>query len=93
MYERNADTFIARLQDDFKTIRATLGADLQDPTTTYGPLVDRTQCEKVFGYISEGKKDTEILRGGKFYDLPCRIVQGTLVRFARAAALGKASLQ
>ena len=65
VHERIADTFIARLQDAFEAIGATLGADPQDPTTTYGPLVDKTQYEKVLDYISEGKKSAEILTGGK----------------------------
>lgn len=65
VHERIADTFIARLQDAFEAIGATLGADPQDPTTTYGPLVDKTQYDKVLEYITEGKKSAEILTGGE----------------------------
>ena len=63
VHERIADTFIARLQDAFEAIGATLGADPQGPTTTYGPLVDKRQYDKVLEYISEGKNSAEILTG------------------------------
>ena len=65
VHERIADTVIGRLQDAFKAIEATMGADPQDPTTTYGPLVDKAQYEKVLEYISEGAKSAEVLVGGK----------------------------
>ena len=63
--ETIVDTVIGRLQDAFKAIEATLGADPQDPTTTYGPLVDKAQYDKVLEYISEGAKSAEVLVGDK----------------------------
>lgn len=65
VHERIANTVIGRLQNAFEAIEATLGADPQDPTTTYGPLVDKAQYEKVLEYISEGAKSAEVLVGGK----------------------------
>lgn len=63
VHEAIADTFITRLQDTFKAIAAGLGADPQEPTTTYGPLVDKMQYEKVLEYISEGKKSADLITG------------------------------
>jgi aldehyde dehydrogenase (NAD+) len=63
VHENIADAFIARLRDAFEAIAASLGADPQEPTTTYGPLVDKMQYEKVLEYISEGKKSTEMVIG------------------------------
>ena len=63
MHESIADTLITRLQEAFKAIAAGLGADPQEPTTTYGPVVDKGQYEKVLAYISEGKKSAEIISG------------------------------
>jgi aldehyde dehydrogenase (NAD+) len=63
VHEKIADIFITRLQDAFKAIAAALGADPQEPTTTYGPLVDRTQYEKVLEYIRDGKNSADMVVG------------------------------
>lgn len=65
LHETIADSVIARLRDAFEAIAATLGADPQDLTTTYGPLVDKTQFERVLEYIREGKKSAQIVTGGE----------------------------
>ena len=59
--ESIADVFITRLREAFKAIAAALGADPQEPTTTYGPVVDKMQYEKILDYISEGKKSAEMI--------------------------------
>ena len=65
VHERVADTVVGRLQDAFEAIKASLGAGPQDPTTSYGLLVDKAQYEKVLEYIREGKKSAEVLVGAK----------------------------
>lgn len=65
VHEKIADNFISRLQDAFQAIAAALGADPQEPTTTYGPLVDKMQYEKVLEYISEGKKTADMMIGDR----------------------------
>ena len=56
VHERVADTVVGRLQDAFEAIKASLGAGPQDPTTSYGLLVDKAQYEKVLEYIRKGKR-------------------------------------
>ncbi|PGG95905.1 hypothetical protein AJ79_09815 [Helicocarpus griseus UAMH5409] len=63
LHKNIADVFISRLEVAFQAIAAALGADPQEPTTTYGPLVDKLQYEKVLGYISEGRKRADMVIG------------------------------
>ncbi|KAF2500042.1 aldehyde dehydrogenase [Lophium mytilinum] len=62
-----ADKFLAALKGSFEAITKTLGSDPQEMTTTYGPLVDKIQYDKVRGFIEEGKKSTEVILGGEEY--------------------------
>jgi len=62
-----ADKFLAALKGSFEKIGKTLGSDPQDMSTTYGPLVDKIQYDKVRSFIEEGKKSTEVLTGGDEY--------------------------
>lgn len=55
VHERIVDTVIGRLQDASEAIEATLGTDPQDPTTTFGPLVDK-RSRKKFSSISAKEK-------------------------------------
>lgn len=59
--EAIADDFINRMKQSFEHISASLGADPQDPSTTYGPLVDKVQYEKVLGYIQAGEREAEMV--------------------------------
>ncbi|EOD46360.1 putative aldehyde dehydrogenase protein [Neofusicoccum parvum UCRNP2] len=52
VHEAIADVFVARLRAAFDAIAASLGADPQSPSTTYGPLIDAAQYEAVLGHIS-----------------------------------------
>lgn len=62
-----ADEFLAKLKANFEGIGKTLGSDPQDMSTTYGPLIDKIQYDKVRGFIEEGKKSTEVMTGGDEY--------------------------
>jgi aldehyde dehydrogenase (NAD+) len=37
-----------------------------DPETKMGPLISKTQFDKVVGFIESGKKDAELLYGGRY---------------------------
>ena len=55
------DLFIERLREAFDGIASTLGADPQTVTTTFGPVVDSVQHEKVSAYIEAGKKSPQLI--------------------------------
>lgn len=61
VHESVANEFIDGLNKKFEQIAASLGADPQDPTTTYGPLVDKEQYGKVMGFIEEAKASGRVL--------------------------------
>lgn len=65
VHESIADAFIEGLTQKFNEIADTLGADPQEPTTTYGPLVDKEQYDKVLNFIEEGKQQVPTLFGGE----------------------------
>lgn len=62
-----AESFLAKLKAGFEAMAQSLGADPQDASTRYGPLVDQEQYDKVWQYIQEGKKTTKLLTGGDEY--------------------------
>lgn len=56
------------LKAKFEGITSALGADPQDPSTTYGPLVDKGQYDKVRSMIQAGSEKAELISGGKDAD-------------------------
>lgn len=40
----------------FEEISNTLGADLQEQTTIFGPVIDEVQYLKIQAYVEEGKR-------------------------------------
>jgi aldehyde dehydrogenase (NAD+) len=62
-----AEKFIEGLKERFKAIAAGLGADPLDKQTSYGPLVDHLQYERVSKYIQDAKQVTPPLVGGDEY--------------------------
>ncbi len=67
--ENIADKFIEQLQQRFESITNGIGADPQDPSTTYGPLVDKVQFDSVQKFIQNGKESSgaSLLMGGEKY--------------------------
>jgi acyl-CoA reductase-like NAD-dependent aldehyde dehydrogenase len=62
------DQFVAQLADMAKSVR--LGHGL-DPETKMGPLVSRSQQQRVLGYIQQGKDEkAEVVAGGASPDGP-----------------------
>ncbi|GAB7356264.1 hypothetical protein MBLNU459_g7074t2 [Dothideomycetes sp. NU459] len=62
-----AEKFLTLLKEQFESIAGSLGADPQDLTTQYGPLVDQAQYEKVLAFIEEGKACSKTIVGGEKY--------------------------
>lgn len=63
-----ADKFLGLLKETFEGMAQTLGADPQDLSTQYGPLVDNIQFEKVLKFIEEGKACSKTVVGGTKYE-------------------------
>ena len=58
---------------------AVLGDGL-DPDTQFGPLQNKTQFEKVQGYIADGRERGKIIAGGTRADGPGYFIRPTIVR-------------
>ncbi len=56
------DEVVKRMEATAKTI--VLG-DPNEPGTTMGPLISKQQCDKVVAFIEDGKKECELLFGGR----------------------------
>jgi aldehyde dehydrogenase (NAD+) len=54
---------IERIKDIISKIK--LGGPF-DPETTMGPLISKAQMDKVVGFIESGKKDAQLLHGGRY---------------------------
>ncbi|KAK1762783.1 aldehyde dehydrogenase [Phialemonium atrogriseum] len=67
LQEDIAEAFLARMKEQFTAIASAMGADPQEKTTTYGPLVDRAQYDKVWNSIQSGKRAATLLTGGDEY--------------------------
>ena len=60
-----AEKFSGALKQAFEQASGSLGSDPLEPTTAYGPLVDKTQFDRVMSYISIGKDTAQLLTGGE----------------------------
>lgn len=66
VHESIAPAFIDAVKARFKAVGETAGADPLKPTTTFGPLADKQQFDRVMSFIDEAKKDgEEPIIGGK----------------------------
>ena len=59
-----ADRLIEGIKEKFEKIASNIGGDPQDPTTSFGPVVDKDQYQKVHHFIEQGKSDATLLTGG-----------------------------
>lgn len=66
--ETIAEKFIGLMKEKFEGIAKTLGADPQELSTQYGPLVDKIQFEKVSKLIEDGKACSKTTFGGEKHD-------------------------
>ncbi|KAL2821401.1 aldehyde dehydrogenase domain-containing protein [Aspergillus cavernicola] len=60
-----SDKFIAAVKKGFQDAEATLGSNPLEPTTIYGPIVDKAQFDKIMSYIEIGKKTATLITGGE----------------------------
>lgn len=67
LHETIAEDFLERLKQRFADIGSSLGADPQVDSTTYGPVIDQVQYEKVRKYIAGGKDNAQLLVGDQDY--------------------------
>ena len=72
------DSFVGRLKQAFEGIASTLGADPQEPTTQFGPVIDALQHQKVTEFIEAGKKEAELLTGGTKYSKAGQYIAPTI---------------
>lgn len=70
--------FLAAMKQAFEGISGQLGGDPQDPSTTYGPVVDKLQYDRVRTYIESGKKNAELLTGGDEYQKSGHYISPTI---------------
>ncbi|KAL4908431.1 hypothetical protein BDW74DRAFT_175113 [Aspergillus multicolor] len=59
------EKFTSALKSAFEATSETMGTDPLDKTTTYGPIVDKAQFDKIMSYIDIGKKTATLLTGGE----------------------------
>lgn len=57
--------FIEELKARFESASFALGSSPLEPDTKLGPLVDKAQFDHVMDYIKQGKKDGQLIIGGK----------------------------
>lgn len=67
--ESIAEEFLSQLKQKFESITKELGADPQDQSTTYGPLVDKIQYDNVQKFIQNAKESSgaSLITGGEKY--------------------------
>jgi len=63
-----------------KLAEAAVVGDGLDPNTQFGPVQNKTQFEKVKGYIADGKARGKIIAGGTIVDGPGFFIRPTIVR-------------
>jgi hypothetical protein len=60
-----AEKFTEALKTAFAATEAALGSDPLDPATSFGPIVDKLQYDKIMSYIEIGKKTATLVTGGE----------------------------
>ncbi|KAL6231965.1 hypothetical protein BDW75DRAFT_243393 [Aspergillus navahoensis] len=78
VHESIADALIAGVKQEFERIATTLGSDPQAYGSTFAPLIDAQQHDRVHSYIEQGKKEAKLVTGGWRYDKPGNFVPPTL---------------
>lgn len=78
VHESVADQLISEIKTLFEGIASTLGQDPQDSTTSFGPVVDKAQYERVHSFIEQGKTDSTLVTGGYRYPKTGNFIPPTL---------------
>ncbi|KAL4860519.1 Aldehyde/histidinol dehydrogenase [Aspergillus spectabilis] len=64
----NADQLIAGVKKEFERLGSTLGLDPQQYGTTFGPVIDKNQYERVHKYIEQVKQDATLPKASIYQD-------------------------
>jgi aldehyde dehydrogenase (NAD+) len=78
VHEAIADELIAGVKKEFERLGSTLGLDPQQYGTTFGPVIDKNQYERVHQFIEEGKEKATLVTGGYRYDKEGNYIPPTL---------------
>jgi len=65
VHEKIAEPFMQAMKAAVEGVAATLGADPNDPSTMSCPMFHAAQKNRVLAYIETGKKEAELITGGK----------------------------
>ncbi|KAF2811786.1 aldehyde dehydrogenase [Mytilinidion resinicola] len=84
VHEDIADELIAGIKAGFEAI--SVGEDPQDPSTTFGPVVDPVQYQKVNEFIEKGKTEATLVTGGEKYEKGGSYVTPTVFKITDANA-------
>ncbi|KAM0273140.1 hypothetical protein ACHAQH_008489 [Verticillium albo-atrum] len=63
--ESIAPRFIEAIKAIFEQARDGMGGSPLEMSTQHGPVVDKSQFDRIMGYIEKGKQTAELLTGGK----------------------------
>jgi aldehyde dehydrogenase (NAD+) len=69
---------VAGLKAEFQRISASIGGDPMDPTTTFGPVIDFQQRDRIHSYIENGKTEAKLVTGGYQHTGPGNYIHPTL---------------
>ncbi|CZR68028.1 related to aldehyde dehydrogenase [Phialocephala subalpina] len=76
--EKIAKEFCASIVKVFEAASKGMGADIMDPNTQHGPVVDQEQFQRIMKYIELGKKSAQLLTGGERIGNKGAFIQPTL---------------
>ncbi|PNH48175.1 hypothetical protein VD0004_g305 [Verticillium dahliae] len=63
--ESIATKFIQAIKEVFERARDGMGSSPLELSTQHGPVVDKSQFDRIMGYIEKGKQSAELVTGGK----------------------------
>lgn len=63
--ESIATRFIQAIKEVFERARDGMGSSPLELSTQHGPVVDKSQFDRIMGYIEKGKQSAELVTGGK----------------------------
>ncbi|EEY23066.1 aldehyde dehydrogenase [Verticillium alfalfae VaMs.102] len=62
--ESIAPKFIQAIKEVFEQARDGMGSSPLELSTQHGPIVDKSQFDRIMGYIEKGKQSAELITGG-----------------------------
>lgn len=81
IHESIIDEYLTKLKAAFEEIGKSLGQDPQDPKSSYGPVIDQLQYDRVWSFIKDAKDSgEELLTGGKEYPNKGYFIAPTIIK-------------